>query len=211
MPLFIISYLTWCPSVRIHDDNLKYPSLRGALESSASVAVTADWGRSTDTASSTSGCRPLWHSLLFTRRRFTLRKIIMEGNICNIQVLLRAAEFLDRRERGECVFCDNCQCAERKLIIVISTKCTMKTTQTLTMRAKMHDEVAIRGSFSRFNGVFFARKLFLDDVSHLTQWPTYRSHHCTQRRQSDPIWKWVRAAQIARYGEWRPDRNKTAL
>lgn len=33
----------------------------------------------------------------------------MEGHVCNIQVLLRAAEFLERRERGEC-FCDNCQC-----------------------------------------------------------------------------------------------------
>lgn len=26
----------------------------------------------------------------------------MEGGFCNIQVLLRAAEFLERRERGEC-------------------------------------------------------------------------------------------------------------
>lgn len=25
----------------------------------------------------------------------------MEGSVCNIQVLLRAAEFLDRRERGQ--------------------------------------------------------------------------------------------------------------
>lgn len=27
----------------------------------------------------------------------------MDGNVCNIQVLLRAAEFLERRERGKCL------------------------------------------------------------------------------------------------------------
>lgn len=28
----------------------------------------------------------------------------------------------------------------------------------------------------------------------LTQWPTYRPYHCTQRRQSGPVWKWAGGA-----------------
>ena len=55
------------------------------------------------TTSSTLGYWRLLHGTLFTRGRlFISTKTIMEGNVCNIQVLLRAAEFLERRERGEC-------------------------------------------------------------------------------------------------------------
>lgn len=57
-------------------------------------------------------------------------RTMMDGNICNIQVLLRAAEFLERRERGK-RFVINCQCQwererERKLVIVETKHYIMK-------------------------------------------------------------------------------------
>lgn len=47
----------------------------------------------------------------------------MEGGFCNIQVLLRAAEFLERRERGK-YFMVSAFSKGKKLVIVKTTKCT---------------------------------------------------------------------------------------
>lgn len=78
------------------------PTLRGPREGSGSVGVQRIEDaaqtrlrllQATD-ACTTEGCAPV--VVLFLTQ-----KIMMDGNVCNIQVLLRAAEFLERRERGK--------------------------------------------------------------------------------------------------------------
>lgn len=50
----------------------------------------------------------------------------MEGHVCNIQVLLRAAEFLERRERGQCFM--STVSLERTYLVVTKNKDASKIT-----------------------------------------------------------------------------------
>lgn len=96
----------------------------------------------------------------------------MEGHVCNIQVLLRAAEFLERRERGECLFfcVTTVSLQGRKLVIVKTTKCTMKR-QSVCRRdtTEGHDTPQFLGKPSRFllEGCF-RRAFGFDSVTYIS-------------------------------------------
>lgn len=90
-----------------------------------------------------------------------------QGYVCNIQVLLRAAEFLERKERGRPVyFMTTVSLQGRKLFIVKTTKCTMKGQQlpalNATSRRNTADSLHMPSRFSLESD-------FSDDLPHLTQ------------------------------------------
>lgn len=82
------------------------PSLRGTHEGSASVWLVRI-GDVAQTQLQLLQGPDAYTAVGLTRGCLFLTKTIMEGHVCNIQVLLRAAEFLERRERGESIV-DNC-------------------------------------------------------------------------------------------------------
>lgn len=96
----------------------------------------------------------------------------MEGHVCNIQVLLRAAEFLERRERGEYFFVcmTTVSLQGRKLVIVKTTKCTMKR-QSACRRdtTQGHDTLQLLGKPSMFllEGCF-RRAFGFDSVTYIS-------------------------------------------
>ena len=129
----------------------------------------------------------------------------MEGHMCNIQVLLRAAEFLERRERGM-FLTDNCQSARGEEVACCWTsKCTTETHKLCDQNTpRGHDtqhRIEIRGRL-----YFLCRDFIRSDPLRLTQWPTYPRHHCTRRRQSAPGLKRNRSA---RSREWKSSRTCT--
>lgn len=125
----------------------------------------------------------------------------MDG-VYNIQVLLRAAEFLERRERGK-------RRALTTIVRIGASYCF-----------KQQNRQWEGGDFIHvWNGHWLmyleqmpekAPRLFLGGYFGafpcLTQWPTYRSDHCTRRRQSGPVWKWAAGACASSGNERRPEK-----
>lgn len=129
----------------------------------------------------------------------------MDG-VYNIQVLLRAAEFLERRERGK----------ERALTTIVrsgTSYCFRQQNRQWESGDFIHVwnghwaiylELMPEKAPKLFRGGYFGA------FPCLTQWPTYRSDHCTRRRQSGPVWKWAAVASASSGNERRPEKA-TAL
>lgn len=64
--------------------------------------------------------------------------------------------------------------------------------------------------FAIFQSRLFSPKgYFLVCFLPLTQWPTYRSYHCTQWRQSGPVWKWTGRAGAFTRNESEADKSSS--
>lgn len=133
----------------------------------------------------------------------------MEGGFCNIQVLLRAAEFLERRERGQ-YFMASAFSKGKKLVIVKTTKCTANGVleKSWNQVCKWMNCCLVWVFCGRSILFVFAERLFFKICFlPLTQWPTYRSYHCTQWRQSGPVWKWIGRAGAFTRNESEADKS----
>lgn len=124
----------------------------------------------------------------------------MDATICNIQVLLRAAEFLERRERGSCFLFvyDKCQVCRWGSSSSSKQQNTQWSEYNYICRTIQYCAITINCVRNRRENTI---KVVLVGPSHLTQWPTYRLHHCTRRRQSGLSSNWIAAALSAQPAE----------
>lgn len=137
-----------------------------------SVETIEDVAQS-DTASSTSGYWRFYHISLFTLTQVEK----WTGPFATSRCFYGLPSFW--REESEVRVFDSLSVT--KLVIVKTAKCTMNRVQLCMQNIiRRYDKKELFGGPSRY----YLKCCVLVGLPYLTQWPTYRLYHCTQRRQS---------------------------